>query len=80
MHALQLLDEFGLALEEPWVKKLDAELWELRVQADRVRLRFLFGRRGEELVILNALKKKSEKLPANEVKTARRRWREYCES
>ena len=77
LDALALLEGFGLDLEDPWLKKIDAELWELRVRADRVRLRFLFCRRGEECVILHALKKKTKRLPVDDLKTARQRWREY---
>jgi len=80
LDALALLEQFGFDLEDPWLKKIDADLWELRVRADRVRLRFLFSRQGEECVVLHALKKKTDRLPANELKTARQRWREYRES
>lgn len=80
LDALGLLEKAGYSLGPPWLKKVEAEIWELRVQADRVRLRFLFGRAGEDFVVVHALKKKADRLPANDLKTARERWREYRES
>lgn len=77
LDALEMLDEAGYYAGPPWLKKIDADLWELRVWAGGVRLRFLFCQEGAEFVILHGLKKKADRLPERDLETARHRCREY---
>jgi phage-related protein len=77
LDVLTMLEEAGQRLGPPWLKKIDADLWEVRVQADRVRVRILFCQAGGELVLLHALKKKADRLPARDVATARHRRLEH---
>jgi phage-related protein len=77
LNALTLLGEAGYSLGPPWLEKIEGEIWELRVHVDKVRLRFLFRRVGTDFVVLHALKKKAQRLPAKDIATAHRRGREY---
>ena len=60
---------------------LDGDLWEVRVDGDRVIYRILFaeeGARGRVLLALEGFKKKTQKTPPATIELARRRlsdWR-----
>ena len=80
LDVLTMLEEAGQRLGPPWLKKIDGDLWEVRVQADKVQVRILLCQAGRELVLLHGLKKKADKLPARDVETARRRCVEHRKS
>jgi phage-related protein len=62
-------------------RHLDGEIWEVRVDGDRVIYRILFaeeGSRGQVLLALEGFNKKTQKTPPSVVKLAKRRladWR-----
>jgi hypothetical protein len=62
-------------------RHLDAEIWEVRVQGDRVIYRILFaeeGTRGQVLLALDGFNKKTQKTPRATIELAKRRltdWR-----
>lgn len=62
-------------------RRLDGEIWEVRVDGDRVIYRVLFaeeGSRGQVLLALEAFNKKTQKTPPSIIKLAKRRladWR-----
>jgi phage-related protein len=62
-------------------RHLDGEIWEVRVDGDRVIYRILFaeeGRRGQILLALEGFNKKTRKTPPTVIKLAKRRladWR-----
>jgi phage-related protein len=72
--------ERGLAA----ARHLDWDLWEVRVDGDRVIYRILFaeeGARGRVLLALEGFKKKTQKTPPATIELARRRlsdWRRRC--
>lgn len=68
---IELFEENGFRLPSQYLKKLESNLWELRPGS----LRLLLGKGGEVMVIVNAFKKKSQKTPKQEIKTAKRRLR-----
>ena len=74
------LEESGFTLGPPWLKKLDDEIWEVRVRLDDKCLRVLFYQpsRGT-IVLLLAFSKKTEKTPRRELQTARGRMMRYWE-
>jgi phage-related protein len=76
-HALTLLAEAGFRLGPPWLKKVGKDIWELRVWADRARLRILFCQDGRDLVLLHALKKQADRLPNKDLEVARQRCRDW---
>lgn len=60
-------------------KKLDQELFELRVPYKGIKYRFLFRTYGNALVILHLLAKKSWKIAQKDKKTALERFRRYLQ-
>jgi phage-related protein len=64
----------------PLVKHLDGDLWELREESStniyRVIYVFFTGRR---IVLLHGFQKKTQKTPAREIETARRRHRDFLD-
>ena len=71
---LERLAESGFALGPPCLKKLDDDIWEIRVQAASLCLRVLFYARNDKvLVLLLAFAKKSRRTPKRKIDTARAR-------
>lgn len=62
-------------------RRLDGEIWEVRIDGDRVIYRVLFaeeGSRGQVLLALEGFNKKTQKTPPSVIKLAKRRlgdWR-----
>lgn len=66
---MRLLEEYGLSLNEPYIKHLEEDIWELRPLRDR----FLFAYwKNTRFVILNHFVKKTTKTPKNEIEKARK--------
>lgn len=76
---LKLLREFGLnLLEQGRVKKLTADIFELRTKQGTNINRVLFGVSGGEVVILvHSFVKKTDKTPKAKVELAERRLAEW---
>lgn len=70
---IELFEENGFRLTSQYLKKLENNLWELRPGS----LRLLLGKVGEVMIVVNAFKKKSQKTPKQEIKTAAKRLKEY---
>ena len=65
--------QFGWPLGMPLVRKLDVDLWEVRVRLkDRI-ARVLFTIEASEAILLHGFIKKSQKIPDEELATAVRR-------
>lgn len=77
-HAIELLEEFGLAGGYPHVKKLTgSNLWEYRILgSDSIRI-FYVAMTGKTFLILHGFKKKKQKTPTKEIKIAVDRLEEY---
>lgn len=75
---IKLLQEFGIHLGAPHVKKLTStNLWELRILgSDSVRVLYV-ATKGRTFVLLHGFKKKKDKTPPREIKTAEDRLAEY---
>lgn len=70
---MRLLKEYGLSLNEPYIKHLEEDIWELRPLRDR----FLFAYwKNNRFVILSHFLKKTAKTPRSEIEKARRLLRE----
>jgi phage-related protein len=67
--------KFPLGL--PLVEKLDADLWEIRSHIPAGISRILFTVHKKTMVLLHGFAKKSQKLPAKELKTAKERLSEF---
>jgi len=67
----------GFPLGLPLVEKLDADLWEIRSHITDGICRIFFTIHQETMVLLHGIVKKSQKIPANEIKTAKKRLTEF---
>ena len=71
---IDLLSEYGLTLTEPYIKKLDKEIWELRPLRDRI----LFASWcNNKFVLLSVFMKQTQKTPKSEIEKARRLLEDY---
>lgn len=75
LRTIDLLQEMGIALQMPHARRVD-ELWELRAGPGRL---FYFAYAGRQLIILHGYRKKTQKTPARELATAKRRWIDFLE-
>ena len=71
---IDLLSEFGFSLNEPYIKKLDKEIWELRPLRDRI---FFASWCNNKFVLLNVFMKQTQKTPKNEIEKAKRLLEDY---
>jgi phage-related protein len=65
--------QFGWPLGMPLVCKLENELWEVRSRLDQRIARVIFTVQEDFIVLLHGFIKKSQKTPAAELTTARKR-------
>ncbi|MGB9368173.1 MAG: type II toxin-antitoxin system RelE/ParE family toxin [Xanthobacteraceae bacterium] len=78
-HDLRML-QFGWPIGMPLVRKLADHLWEVRSSLpSRREARLLFTANEEQIVVLSAFIKKSQKTPAAEIEMARRRLKELLQ-
>lgn len=71
---INLLLEYGLDLKEPYIKKIDEEIWELRPLRYRI---FFSNVSSNKFVLLNVFMKKSQKTPKSEIEKAKKYLRDY---
>ena len=74
LRTVELLEEFGIELDEDYVKQVEGRIWELRISKYRV-LYFAFY--GKQFVLLRAFMKKTRKTPRKEIKIAQNRLDDY---
>lgn len=65
--------QFGWPIGMPLVKKLDANLWEIRAKLDYRIARVIFTLYEESIVLLHGFIKKSQKIPMRDLKLAKKR-------
>ena len=70
-NTINLLRDFGIKVGSSHIKKLaGTELWELRILGeDSVRILYI-AITGKSFLLLHGFKKKKDKTPPNEIKTA----------
>lgn len=71
---IDLLSEHGLMLNEPYIKKLDKEIWELRPLRDRI---LFAGLCNNRFILLSVFMKQTQKTPKNEIEKAKRLLEDY---
>ncbi len=76
--SIELLREFGTQLKEPYVKPVKGKenhgLWELRIRFAGDISRILYFVQSEDgFILLHGFIKKTDKIPASELETARAR-------
>ena len=75
LHSILLLRENGPFLKPPYIKKLLSELYELRISGN-IAVRIFYTFKADIYYLLHAYKKKSQKIPMKDLKTAVDRARE----
>ncbi len=76
--SLELLKEYGINLSLPHVKKITGTpLWELRILGESSTRIFYVARAGQKFLLLHGFRKKSQKTPENEIKTAEKRLNDF---
>jgi len=74
LHVLDLPHKFDLSLGLPYIEKVQGKIWSLRIKHSSDYYRILyFASSGKKFILLHALKKKSDKLPNNDIETALKR-------
>ncbi len=68
--------QYGWPLGMPLIRKLEANLWEVRSRLDQRIVRVLFTVEGDTMVLLHGFIKKSQKAPTADLKLARQRLRD----
>lgn len=65
--------QYGWPLGMPLIRKIEAELWEVRTRLQDRIARVIFTVEGDKMVLLHGLIKKAEKLPLQDLQLARQR-------
>jgi phage-related protein len=71
---IKMLEKYGRHLGPPHSKKIEGDLFELRM-IGRIKVRIFYAFRAEEALILHAFIKKTQKLPRQEIDMALRKLR-----
>lgn len=66
---IDFLEKYGPFLSGKYTKKLRKDLFELRITG-KEQIRILYTTQARNIVLLHAFKKKTQKTPRNEIKTA----------
>ena len=69
--------QIGWPLGMPLIRKIDKDLWEVRTKLERNISRVFFTVESKYMILLHGFIKKSQKTPANELKTAMSRLANY---
>lgn len=68
-HSIRLLIDYGPFLKPPDIKKLQDKLYELRITG-KISIRIFYSIINGKYYLLHAFKKKTQKIPARELKVA----------
>lgn len=68
-QSILLLRDRGPFLKPPYIKKIKDKLYELRIKS-QIAIRIFYSPKDDTYYLLHAFKKKSQKTPAREIKTA----------
>lgn len=71
---INLLSEYGFELNEPFVKKLDKEIWELRPIRDRILFTSMYN---NKFILLSVFMKTTQKTPRSEIEKAKKYLEDY---
>lgn len=72
-HLIDLLEIHGSLLGMPHAKKLETNLYELRVRG-KEEIRIMYGFVGKTIYLLSSFKKQKQKTPKKELEIARQRY------
>lgn len=71
---IERLQNEGLGVGEPLIKRLDEDIWELRPIPNRI---FFGAIRGKSIVLLHHYRKQSQKTPRQEIDRAKREYQQW---
>lgn len=72
-HLIDLLEIHGSLLNMPHAKKLETNIYELRIRG-KEEIRIIYGFIGKTIYLLSGFKKQKQKTPRKEIKTAKQRF------
>ncbi|MDO8609297.1 MAG: type II toxin-antitoxin system RelE/ParE family toxin [bacterium] len=72
VHNIDLLEMYGSLLGMPHVKRLDLNLYELRIRG-KEEIRILYRFVGKTIYLLHGFKKQKQKTPRKEIEIAKQR-------
>lgn len=72
LRTIELLEEYGPRLGMPHSKKVETNLFELRIRGQQ-EIRIFYTFHKSSAILLHGYTKKSQKTPKNELKTAQKR-------
>ena len=75
IRMILMLGEYGPLLGMPYSRKIDKDLWELRISGKEA-FRVFYTVKEKEIILLHIFKKKTQKMPQREIKIARKRLKE----
>lgn len=75
---IDMLKEHGPLLGMPYAKKITTEIYELRLRG-KLEVRIFYGFIGNEICLLHAFKKQTNKTPTQEIELAQNRFRSLTE-
>lgn len=71
-NKIRLLEEYGPFLGMPHARKLEGQLYELRIRGkDEIRIFYAFVK--NQICLLHAFKKKTQEIPKREIEIAQQR-------
>jgi phage-related protein len=73
---IKYLQRVGIQAREPYAKRLDGDIWELRPIRDRI---LYAAWDGESFILLHHFMKKTQKTPQREIEQAKRNLADYRE-
>lgn len=71
-HLIDLLEIYGNLLSMPHAKRLEINLYELRIRG-KEEIRIIYGFKGKIIYLLSCFKKQKQKTPKKEIELARNR-------
>lgn len=72
LHLIDLLEQYGNQLSLPHARRLEDNLYELRIRG-RQEARILYCFKGQSIILIHGFRKQSQKIPARELVIGRMR-------
>lgn len=76
IRMILMLEKYGPSLGMPYSRKIDKDLWELRISGKEA-FRVFYTIKGSEIILLHIFKKKTPRIPSKEIKLAKQRLERY---
>lgn len=78
VHIVEMIEEFGSNLGQPYTSKVEKDLFEIRAKGkEGIGRSFYCTTNEREVIILHSFIKKTQKIPKKELEVARKRLKEF---